>query len=248
MLPTGGTITTATIDGKDYRIHTFAEDGVFVVAAPLDVEYFLVGGGGRGATIAQEGQRGCGAAGGKVVHNLDGDLLAVPAGLHPVRLALAPPLAMASTAEMAEIAQYSASPPLVARAGRGLPVVAIRVVSAAISVAWRRRKPRRPLVAAAPAMGRMVVPASGRLAAMAAMAAITIRMATRAISAAAAALAAPRPAQAARDRGPDRGARDFCNGHPRSATRIGHRGQPAGGRVCMAAGRYRPRRAAPRRV
>lgn len=84
MLPTGGTITTATIDGKDYRIHTFAEDGVFVVAAPLDVEYFLVGGGGRGATIAQEGQRGCGAAGGKVVHNLDGDLLAVPAGLHPV--------------------------------------------------------------------------------------------------------------------------------------------------------------------
>jgi len=80
---TGGTITTATIDGVEYRIHTFAEDGEFVALSPLDVEYLLVGGGGCGFVQNPSNNGAGGGAGGDVVHNL-GTPSRIAAGAHPV--------------------------------------------------------------------------------------------------------------------------------------------------------------------
>ena len=47
--PSGGTISTVTIDGIRYRVHTFTSSGTLHVDAPLDnVEYLVVAGGGGG--------------------------------------------------------------------------------------------------------------------------------------------------------------------------------------------------------
>lgn len=47
---TGGTETTATIDGVSYKIHRFTSSGDFVVTSPGEVEVLLVAGGGGGAS------------------------------------------------------------------------------------------------------------------------------------------------------------------------------------------------------
>lgn len=82
-LPEGGEVAVATIDGVTYRVHTFAAAGEFVCPAPLAVQYFLVGGGGTGVAAKSDSPRG-GGAGGRVIHNLGGQPLALAAGRYPV--------------------------------------------------------------------------------------------------------------------------------------------------------------------
>lgn len=78
-LPTGGEITTAIIDGKLYRIHTFKESGFFKTTRRMDIEYLLVGGGGGGEqggnAVAKSG-----GAGGRVRQNLSGPPMRLAAG------------------------------------------------------------------------------------------------------------------------------------------------------------------------
>jgi hypothetical protein len=49
----GGTVTDITVDGVDYKVHTFTASGDFSVTAtsggPLSVEFLAVAGGGSGA-------------------------------------------------------------------------------------------------------------------------------------------------------------------------------------------------------
>ena len=46
--PTGGTVTTYTANGLDYRLHTFTADGNFVVANSGTADMLILGGGGGG--------------------------------------------------------------------------------------------------------------------------------------------------------------------------------------------------------
>ena len=48
----GGTITTYTSGGINYRVHTFTADGTFTVNFPTTFDYLIVGGGGGGGTGA----------------------------------------------------------------------------------------------------------------------------------------------------------------------------------------------------
>ena len=61
-LPTGGTITTYSSGGSDYRVHTFTTSGTFTPPNTISVDMLLVAGGGSGGT-----DNGSGAgAGGKL--------------------------------------------------------------------------------------------------------------------------------------------------------------------------------------
>jgi hypothetical protein len=60
----GGTITTATISGSLYRIHTFTSNGTFTVHGPATMDYLIVAGGGGGGSGANSGNRGGGAGAG----------------------------------------------------------------------------------------------------------------------------------------------------------------------------------------
>jgi hypothetical protein len=60
--PTGGTITTYTDGGTDYRTHTFTADGNFIVSTSGDVDAMLVGAGGGGSNA----QSGGGGGGGMI--------------------------------------------------------------------------------------------------------------------------------------------------------------------------------------
>jgi hypothetical protein len=64
VLATGGTITTATVGGMSYTIHTFTAAGAttFTVQGNLNVEYLVVAGGGGGGV----GRAGGGGGGGFV--------------------------------------------------------------------------------------------------------------------------------------------------------------------------------------
>ena len=55
---TGGTETTYTLDGVQYRSHTFTSSGTFTVTGTGEIEYLVVGGGGGG------GNNGGGGGGG----------------------------------------------------------------------------------------------------------------------------------------------------------------------------------------
>ena len=56
--PTGGTISTSTISGTEYRIHTFTADGNFVVGQSGTVDMLIVGGGGGGGNYLGGGGGG----------------------------------------------------------------------------------------------------------------------------------------------------------------------------------------------
>ena len=63
---TGGTITTPTIDGTNYKVHTFTTSGSFVVSnapAGTSVDVLLIGGGAGGGSST-----GGGGGGGGVIH------------------------------------------------------------------------------------------------------------------------------------------------------------------------------------
>ncbi len=60
--PTGGTITTYTDGGTDYRTHTFTAAGNFIVTVSGDIDAMLVGGGGGGSNA----QSGAGGGGGMI--------------------------------------------------------------------------------------------------------------------------------------------------------------------------------------
>lgn len=92
----GGTITTATIDGVECRIHTFTESGEFSVLEPLDVEYFLVGGGGCGWSQGSGNAFGGGGAGGRVIHNF-GLPLTISPGAYPVTVGPGAPGGLSNT-------------------------------------------------------------------------------------------------------------------------------------------------------
>ena len=64
--PTGGTISTYTDSGTDYRAHTFLDDGVFaVVTSTITADYFMVAGGGGGGNAGNGGGAwGAGGGGG----------------------------------------------------------------------------------------------------------------------------------------------------------------------------------------
>jgi len=60
---TGGTVTTYTVGGITYNVHTFTGSGTFHVTAGGDVRYLVVGGGGGGGTTQPTGGGGGGAGG-----------------------------------------------------------------------------------------------------------------------------------------------------------------------------------------
>lgn len=60
---TGGTESTITVDGVNYRLHVFTTNGTFTVTSPGEVEYLIVGGGGGGGSNST-GTRGGGGGGG----------------------------------------------------------------------------------------------------------------------------------------------------------------------------------------
>lgn len=81
---TGGSVTTATIDGTDYIIHTLSATEVFENSEPLTLDFLLVGGGAAGGYGYQWGNAGGGGGGG--VREFHG--LLVPAGSHDVVVGL----------------------------------------------------------------------------------------------------------------------------------------------------------------
>jgi len=60
--PTGGTITSYSDGGTDYKVHSFLADGVFTTGKTASVDYLVVGGGGGSAGGSAGG--GGGGAGG----------------------------------------------------------------------------------------------------------------------------------------------------------------------------------------
>jgi hypothetical protein len=60
IIATGGVETEISVGGVDYVVHTFLSSDDFVVHAPVEVEYLIVGGGGGGGA----GTGGGGGAGG----------------------------------------------------------------------------------------------------------------------------------------------------------------------------------------
>jgi len=65
---TGGTVTTVTIGGVTYRVHTFTSAGTFTVTRAGQVEYLIVGGGGAGGPGLVSPQRpGCGGNAGQML-------------------------------------------------------------------------------------------------------------------------------------------------------------------------------------
>ena len=64
-LPTGGTISTYSSGGNDYRVHTFTSSGNFVATYALsNVDYVMVAGGGAGGGEGGYNGNGGGGAGG----------------------------------------------------------------------------------------------------------------------------------------------------------------------------------------
>ena len=64
-LPTGGTITTYSSGGNNYRVHTFTSSGNFVATYALsNVDYVVVAGGGAGGGSGGQNGNGGGGAGG----------------------------------------------------------------------------------------------------------------------------------------------------------------------------------------
>ena len=63
--PTGGTTSTYSDGGTDYKAHTFLDDGTFTTPLAVNVDYFMVaGGGGGGNAGANSGYWGAGGGGG----------------------------------------------------------------------------------------------------------------------------------------------------------------------------------------
>ena len=64
----GGTLTTYTSGGINYRVHTFTANGTFTVNFPTTFDYLIVGGGGGGGTgLHNPDKRGYPGYGGDVL-------------------------------------------------------------------------------------------------------------------------------------------------------------------------------------
>jgi hypothetical protein len=61
---TGGTETTITEDGIDYKVHTFTSSGTLTMVAPGEVEYLVVAGGGAGGETGSTSHAGGGGGAG----------------------------------------------------------------------------------------------------------------------------------------------------------------------------------------
>lgn len=61
---TGGTTAVATVDGVEYRVHTFSTSGSLVVNTATSIEYLVVGGGGAGGGLITTPSRAAGGGGG----------------------------------------------------------------------------------------------------------------------------------------------------------------------------------------
>lgn len=77
---TGGTQTTITQGGVQYRVHTFTGNGTFTVIEGGEVEYMIVGGGGGGG--AAQNERSSPGRGGQVLIN---SFIAVPGNVSVAR-------------------------------------------------------------------------------------------------------------------------------------------------------------------
>jgi hypothetical protein len=77
---TGGTVTTTTVEGTDYLVHTFTTSGTFALNYDRDVEYLIVAGGGGGAARDAAG----GGGGGGLRANVGDTALARTAASYPV--------------------------------------------------------------------------------------------------------------------------------------------------------------------
>lgn len=80
IVATGGTITTPTIDGVNYAVHTFTSSGSFIVSSVsgnATADFLLVGGGGAGGYGGQgsSGFRNAGGGGGGAVRRLNSQQL-----------------------------------------------------------------------------------------------------------------------------------------------------------------------------
>ena len=64
VVATGGTETTETIAGQQYKIHTFTSSGTFSVTQEGSIDFLLAAGGGGGRDGGGAGQGGGGGAGG----------------------------------------------------------------------------------------------------------------------------------------------------------------------------------------
>ena len=69
----GGTESTITVDGQDYRLHTFTSSGTFTVDSGGFVDVLIVGGGGGAYNVQSYSSGGTGGGGGGVVDTL-GDI------------------------------------------------------------------------------------------------------------------------------------------------------------------------------
>jgi len=82
---TGGTVSTISMDGVEYTVHTFTSNGTFTVTgsgSEADIDYLIIGGGGPGAGGLGAG----GGAGGMIDSTTDSQLnrIALAAGDYPV--------------------------------------------------------------------------------------------------------------------------------------------------------------------
>ena len=83
-IATGGVVTTATIGGVTYTVHTFAADGTFTVTTGgADIEYLMVAGGASGGVTTSTNRGPGGGGAGGVLHNI-GAPISLAAGSFPV--------------------------------------------------------------------------------------------------------------------------------------------------------------------
>jgi len=82
LVGTGGTETTQTIDGVNYKFHTFTANGTFTASTAGYCDVLLVGGGGAGGCVEGASvSSGGGGAGGAVLQLYN---IYVPAGNHSI--------------------------------------------------------------------------------------------------------------------------------------------------------------------
>ncbi len=90
IAPQGGNVVTYTQNGKKYQAHVFTIDSgnEFVVTPEMEgvpMEYFIVGGGGSGASNKTSNKTGTGGGGaGGVLHNIGGTPLYLAAGTYDI--------------------------------------------------------------------------------------------------------------------------------------------------------------------
>lgn len=86
LVVSGGSVTTAVINGVTYKIHTFSSSGTLAISGGnLAVEYLMIGGGGSGGVRYTSASSGAGSGGGAggLLHNMGSPISLAP-GSYPV--------------------------------------------------------------------------------------------------------------------------------------------------------------------